>query len=74
MAKYVDAIKNTLSVYIGVKAIRINLTWFHNIAKVMRTQYVNQVFTGLVASRTLLSQKQTIVNALISPTDQVGKV
>jgi len=73
MAKYADEIDNALSVGLGAgDPNQSNMV--SQIAKVIQPQHVNQVFTGAATSRALLGQDQTIVNALISPTGEVGKV
>lgn len=40
----------------------------------VQPQHVNQVFTGVGASRALLGQQETLVNGLVSPTGRVGLV
>lgn len=73
MTKYADEIDNALSVGLGAgDPNQSNMV--SQIAKVIQPQHVNQVFTGAATSRALLGQEQTIVNALISPTGQAGKV
>ena len=44
------------------------------LAKVLQPQHVNQVFTGVGASRAVLGQSDTIVNGLVSPTGKEGYV
>ena len=44
------------------------------ISAVLQPQHVNQVFTGVGASRALLGQVDTVVNGLVSPTGKVGYV
>lgn len=44
------------------------------ISAILQPQHVNQVFTGIGASRALLGQNETIVNGLVSPTGKVGYV
>ncbi|MGF2941288.1 KDGP aldolase [Enterococcus xiangfangensis] len=40
----------------------------------LQPQHVNQVFTGIGASRALLGQNDTIINGLVSPCGKVGYV
>ncbi|QAR35000.1 2-dehydro-3-deoxy-phosphogluconate aldolase [Latilactobacillus curvatus] len=44
------------------------------VSKQVQPQHVNQVFTGVGASRALLGQSQTVINGLVSPTGKVGWV
>jgi uncharacterized protein (TIGR03581 family) len=44
------------------------------LARQLQPQHVNQVFTGVGASRALLGQSHTLVNGLISPTGTPGMV
>ncbi len=38
------------------------------LSEVLQPQHVNQVFTGVGASRALLRQDETVINGLVSPT------
>ncbi|HCQ2037457.1 TPA: oxo-acid lyase, partial [Staphylococcus aureus] len=44
------------------------------LSEVLQPQHVNQVFTGVGASRALLRQDETVINGLVSPTGKVGYV
>lgn len=44
------------------------------LSEVLQPQHVNQVFTGVGASRALLGQDETVINGLVSPTGKVGCV
>ncbi len=44
------------------------------LARQLQPQHVNQVFTGVGASRALLGQADTLVNGLVSPTGIPGMV
>ena len=43
------------------------------LSEVLQPQHVNQVFTGVGASRTF-RQDETVINGLVSPTGKVGYV
>lgn len=73
MKLYINATDNALSVGLGAgdpnqSAMVTRLT------KVLQPQHVNQVFTGVGASREALGQSETVVNGLVSPTGRVGYV
>lgn len=73
MSLYQAATDNALSVGLGAgdpKQSRM----VTRISGILQPQHVNQVFTGVGASRALLGQKETIVNGLVSPTGRVGYV
>ncbi|SOC31409.1 2-dehydro-3-deoxyphosphogluconate aldolase [Brochothrix thermosphacta] len=73
MKKYAHAINNALSV--GLDAGDPNQSQMvSRISAILQPQHVNQVFTGIGASRALLGQNETIVNGLVSPTGKVGYV
>ncbi len=44
------------------------------LAEVLQPQHVNQVFTGVGASRAVLKQTETVINGLVSPTGKEGYV
>lgn len=44
------------------------------ISEVLQPQHVNQVFTGIGVTRTLLNQNETFINGLVSPTGKIGYV
>jgi uncharacterized protein (TIGR03581 family) len=73
MKKYQAAIDNALSVGLGAGDPNQS-EMVTRLAAVLQPQHVNQVFTGAGASRTALGQKETFVNALVSPTGKVGMV
>jgi len=44
------------------------------VSKEIQPQHINQVFTGVGASRALLGQAETVINGLVSPTGNIGTV
>jgi len=73
MKKYSEATDNALSVGLGAGDPRQS-EMVSRISKHLQPQHVNQVFTGVGASRALLGQGETLVNGLVSPTGKVGYV
>jgi uncharacterized protein (TIGR03581 family) len=73
MKRYAEAIDNAISVGLGAGDPNQS-TMVSEISAVLQPQHVNQVFTGVAASRALLGQKETIINGLVSPTGEVGLV
>ncbi|WP_338557366.1 2-dehydro-3-deoxy-phosphogluconate aldolase [Erwinia aphidicola] len=73
MRDYAALIDNALSVGLGAGDPNQS-AMVSAIAAEVQPQHVNQVFTGVATSRVLLSQSDTVVNGLISPTGTVGKV
>lgn len=73
MREYAALIDNALSVGLGAGDPKQS-AMVSAIAARIQPQHVNQVFTGVAASRTLLGQSQTVVNGLISPTGRPGMV
>jgi len=73
MKKYADATDNALSVGLGAGDPNQS-EMVSRISAVLQPQHVNQVFTGVGASRALLGQRDTVVNGLVSPTGKVGYV
>lgn len=73
MRHYAGLIENALSIGLGAgdpqQSSRVSL-----ISQYVQPQHVNQVFTGVGASRALLGQNETVVNGLVSPTGRVGWV
>lgn len=73
MQHYAQLIENALSVGLGAgdpkQSAMVSL-----IAQRVQPQHVNQVFTGVGASRALLGQSDSVVNGLVSPTGRVGFV
>lgn len=73
MVDYARLIENALSVGLGAgdpkQSNMVSLISEH-----VQPQHVNQVFTGVGASRALLRQNETVVNGLVSPTGRVGWV
>lgn len=73
MRLYAEATNNALSVGLGAgDPNQSNMV--ARISQELQPQHVNQVFTGVGASRALLGQSETIINGLISPTGKVGYV
>jgi uncharacterized protein (TIGR03581 family) len=73
MKRYADATDNALSIGLGAGDPNQS-AMVSRLAGVLQPQHVNQVFTGVGASRALLGQDETIINGLVSPTGTVGMV
>lgn len=73
MQAYAHATNNALSIGLGA-GDPTQSAKVAKISQVVQPQHVNQVFTGAAASRALLGQNETIVNALVSPTGKIGFV
>lgn len=73
MQRYIEATDNALSVGLGAGDPNQS-AMVARLSKVLQPQHVNQVFTGVGASRALLRQDDTIINGLVSPTGTVGMV
>lgn len=71
--KYKEPIENAISVGLGAGDPNQS-QMVSEISEEVQPQHVNQVFTGVGASRTLLNQHETFVNGLVSPTGRVGYV
>ncbi|APX71320.1 KDGP aldolase family protein [Companilactobacillus allii] len=73
MLKYKEVIHNAVSVGLGAGDPNQS-GMVARVSKEVQPQHVNQVFTGVGASRALLGQDETIINGLVSPTGKVGFV
>ncbi|MBD8162116.1 2-dehydro-3-deoxy-phosphogluconate aldolase [Erwinia persicina] len=73
MREYAALIDNALSVGLGAGDPNQS-DMVSAICGQVQPQHVNQVFTGVGASRALLGQAQSVVNALVSPSGQIGQV
>ncbi|MCX8712755.1 KDGP aldolase family protein [Gilliamella sp. B3464] len=73
MKKYAQAIDNAISIGLGAGDPNQS-DMVSEISAVLQPQHVNQVFTGVGASRALLGQKETVINGLVSPTGRIGLV
>ncbi|ELY2641610.1 KDGP aldolase family protein [Cronobacter sakazakii] len=73
MQDYAKRIDNALSVGLGAGDPNQS-AMVGAIARELQPQHVNQVFTGVGASRALLGQRETVVNGLVSPTGTPGLV
>lgn len=73
MKQYAAATGNALSVGLGAGDPHQS-AMVSRLSKVLQPQHVNQVFTGVGASRALLGQDETVINGLVSPTGTVGLV
>lgn len=73
MRDYAALIDNALSVGLGAGDPNQS-AMVSEISRQVQPQHVNQVFTGVGASRALLGQNESVVNGLVSPTGTVGKV
>ena len=73
MREYAARIDNALSVGLGAGDPNQS-AMVSAISREVQPQHVNQVFTGVGASRALLGQHETVVNGLVSPTGTPGLV
>jgi uncharacterized protein (TIGR03581 family) len=73
MREYAALIDNALSVGLGAGDPNQS-AMVSEISRHVQPQHVNQVFTGVGASRALLGQNESVVNGLVSPTGMVGMV
>lgn len=73
MRDYAALINNALSVGLGAGDPNQS-AMVSEISHQVQPQHVNQVFTGVGASRALLGQNDTVINGLVSPTGTVGMV
>lgn len=73
MKQYMKATNNALSIGLGAGDPNQS-AMVTRLAKELQPQHVNQVFTGVGASREALGQNETVVNGLVSPTGRVGYV
>lgn len=73
MKNYQAATNNALSVGLGAGDPNQS-QMVTRISAQLQPQHINQVFTGVGASRALLGQNETVINGLISPTGKVGLV
>jgi len=73
MREYVGLIDNAISVGLGAGDPNQS-AMVSAISAELQPQHVNQVFTGVATSRALLGQTDTVINGLVSPTGQPGKV
>ncbi|MBV7390676.1 2-dehydro-3-deoxy-phosphogluconate aldolase [Enterococcus alishanensis] len=73
MKKYQAATENALSVGLGAGDPNQS-QMVTRLSGVLQPQHVNQIFTGVGASRALLNQNETVINGLVSPTGKVGFV
>ncbi|MFV0560054.1 MAG: 2-dehydro-3-deoxy-phosphogluconate aldolase [Enterococcus sp.] len=73
MRNYQEATNNALSVGLGAGDPNQS-QMVTRLSEVLQPQHVNQVFTGVGASRAVLRQSETVVNGLVSPTGKVGYV
>ncbi|MCL2560507.1 MAG: KDGP aldolase family protein [Turicibacter sp.] len=73
MKTYIAATGNALSIGLGAGDPHQS-AMVTRLAKTLQPQHVNQVFTGVAASREALGQNETVVNGLVSPSGRVGYV
>ena len=73
MKQYAEATNNALSIGLGAGDPNQS-AMVTRLSGVLQPQHVNQVFTGVGASREALGQQETVVNGLVSPTGRVGYV
>ncbi|MGX6978414.1 2-dehydro-3-deoxy-phosphogluconate aldolase [Vagococcus elongatus] len=73
MRRYQEATDNALSVGLGAGDPNQS-DMVTRLSEVLQPQHMNQVFTGVGASRAVLKQGETFINGLVSPTGKVGYV
>lgn len=73
MKEYAALIDNALSIGLGAGDPRQS-AMVAELAGLLQPQHVNQVFTGVGASRARLGQSLSLVNGLVSPTGTPGMV
>ena len=73
MSRYANAVDNAISIGLGAGDPNQS-QMVTRLAKVLKPQHVNQVFTGVGASREAVGSPEPFINALISPTGTVGMV
>ena len=73
MSRYAAATGNALSVGLGAGDPNQS-AMVSRISGKLQPQHINQVFTGVGASRALLGQGESVINGLVSPTGRVGYV
>lgn len=73
MTRYQEAIDNALSIGLGGGDPK-QTYMVTRLAKALKPQHINQVFTGVGGSRVALDNDLSVVNGLISPTGKVGYV
>ncbi|MDQ8627853.1 KDGP aldolase family protein [Enterococcus sp. FR204] len=73
MKKYQQATNNALSIGLGAGDPNQS-QMVTRLAEVLQPQHVNQVFTGVGASRAVLKQTETVINGLVSPAGKEGYV
>lgn len=73
MKKYAAVTGNALSVGLGAGDPNQS-AMVARISRVLQPQHINQVFTGVGASRALAGQNKSIINGLVSPTGTAGMV
>lgn len=73
MLKYAAITDNCISVGLGAGDPNQS-QMVSEISREIQPRHVNQVFTGVAATRALLGQDETVVNGLISPTGTAGLV
>ncbi|OTP10159.1 4-hydroxy-2-oxoglutarate aldolase [Enterococcus sp. 10A9_DIV0425] len=73
MEHYQEATNNALSIGLGAGDPKQS-QMVTRLAQKLQPQHVNQVFTGVGATRTVLGQSETVVNGLVSPTGKEGYV
>jgi uncharacterized protein (TIGR03581 family) len=73
MKKYAEVTGNRLSIGLG-SGDPTQAKMVARISKTLQPQHVNQVFTDVGATRALLDQDSTFINALVSPSGKEGFV
>ncbi len=73
MKRYQEKTDNALSVGLGAGDPNQSQMVIR-LSEVLQPQHVNQVFTGVGGSRSVLKQNDTVINGLVSPTGKVGYV
>lgn len=73
MKQYQEVTNNALSIGLGAGDPNQS-QMVTRLARALQPQHVNQVFTGVGATRAVLGQSETVVNGLVSPTGKEGYV
>lgn len=73
MARYQAVINNALSIGLGGGDPK-QTYMVTRLAKALKAQHINQVFTGVGSSRVALENDVSVVNGLVSPSGKVGYV
>lgn len=71
--EFQNKVNNSISIGLGAGDPRQSEI-VSQVSRVIQPPHINQVFTGVSATRALLGQNETLINALVSPSGKVGYV